>query len=62
MDSITKEQALHVARKEGRRGLMQTEGAYTAEVTKLKEYVESKEDSLIQVVRTHQPHTNSALL
>jgi hypothetical protein len=28
----------------------------------LVEYVESKEDPLIQIVRTHQHNTNSALL
>jgi len=32
------------------------------DVTKLTEYVESKEDPLIQIVRTHQHHTNSTLL
>jgi len=30
---------------------MQIKGVYTAEVMKLMEYVESKEDPLIQVVR-----------
>jgi len=29
---------------------------------KLMEYVESKGDPLIQIVMTHQHHTNSALL
>jgi hypothetical protein len=53
---------LHVSRKEGRRGLMQVEGAYIAETLNLVEYVESKEDPLIQIVRTHQHNTNSALL
>jgi hypothetical protein len=41
---------------------MQIGAAYTAEVMKLMEYLESKEDSLIQVVRTHQHHTNKTLL
>jgi hypothetical protein len=41
---------------------MHVEGAHTAEVMKLIEYVESKEDPLIQIVRTHQRHTNSTLL
>jgi hypothetical protein len=41
---------------------MQTEGAYTAEVMKLMECIGSKEDSLIQIVRTHQYHTISTLL
>jgi hypothetical protein len=40
---------------------MQVEGAYFAETLNLVEYVESK-DSLIQIVRTHQHNTNSALL
>jgi hypothetical protein len=53
---------LYVPRKEGGRGLMQVEGAYVAETVNLVEYVESKEDPLIQIVRTHQHNTNSALL
>ena len=31
-------------------------------MTKLVEYVDRKEDPLIQVVRTHQPNTDSAVL
>jgi hypothetical protein len=53
---------LYVPRKEGGRGLMQVEGAYIAETVNLVEYVENKEDPLIQIVRTHQHNTNSALL
>jgi len=53
---------LYVPRKEGRRGLMQTEGAYIAEVTKLMEYVDSKEEPVVGFVRTHSHNTNSALL
>jgi hypothetical protein len=53
---------LYVPKKEGGRGLMQVEGAYIAETVNLVEYVESKEDPLIQIVRTHQHYTNSALL
>jgi hypothetical protein len=53
---------LYVPRKEGGRGLMQVEGAHIAETVNLVEYVESKEDPLIQIVRTHQHNTNSALL
>jgi hypothetical protein len=49
--------ASHKTRKEEGRGLMLTEGAYVTEVMKLMEYVESKEDSLIQIVRTHQHST-----
>jgi hypothetical protein len=41
---------------------MQVEGAYIAETVNLVEYVENKEDPLIQIVRTHQHNTNSALL
>jgi hypothetical protein len=53
---------LCVPRKEGGRGLMQVEGAYTAETLSLVEYTESKEDPLTQIVRTHQHNTTSALL
>jgi hypothetical protein len=38
------------------------EGAYIAETLNLVEYVESEEDPLTQIVRTHQHNTNSALL
>jgi len=50
---------LYVPRKEGERELKRIGGAYTAEVMKLMEYVESREDPLIQIVRTQQHHTNS---
>jgi predicted metal-dependent phosphoesterase TrpH len=53
---------LYVSIKEGGRRLMQVEGAYIAETVNLVEYVENKEDQLIQIVRTHQHNTNSALL
>jgi hypothetical protein len=33
---------------------MQLEAAHAIEITKLAEYVDRKEDPLIQVVRTHQ--------
>ena len=39
---------------------MQLEAAHAVEITKLMEYVERKEDPLIQVVRTHQHNTDSA--
>jgi hypothetical protein len=45
---------LYVPRKEGGRGLMQVEGAYIAETLNLVEYVENKEDPLLQIVWTHQ--------
>jgi 3-deoxy-D-arabino-heptulosonate 7-phosphate (DAHP) synthase len=38
---------------------MQRGGAYVAEVMKMMEHVESKEDSPKQIVTTHQHHTNS---
>ena len=44
---------LYVPRKQGGRGLMQLEAANAVETTKLMEYVDRKEDPLIQVVRTH---------
>jgi hypothetical protein len=53
---------LHVPRKDGGRGLMQTEGAYIAEVIKLEEYVEHIQYPLMQIVRTHQHNTNSTLI
>jgi hypothetical protein len=53
---------LYVTRKQGGRGLMQLEAAHAVEITKLVEYVDRKEDSLIQVVRTHQHNTDSAVL
>jgi hypothetical protein len=53
---------LYVSRKEGGKGLMHVEGAYIAETLNLVEYVEIKEDPLIQILRTHQHNTNSALL
>jgi hypothetical protein len=53
---------LYVPRKQGGRGLMQLEEAYKIEITKLMEYVESTEDPLTQIVRTHQNSTNSAMV
>jgi len=41
---------------------MQLEAAHAVEITKLVEYVDRKEDPLIQVVRTHQHKTDSAVL
>jgi len=41
---------------------MQLEAAHAVEITKLVEYVVRKEDPLIQVVRTHQHNTDSAVL
>ena len=53
---------LYVSRKQGGRGLMQVEAAHAVEITKLVEYIDRKEDPLIQVVRTHQHNTDSAVL
>jgi hypothetical protein len=47
---------LYIPRKDGGRGLMQI-----TEVIKLKEYVEHREDSRMQIVRTHQHNTSSTL-
>ena len=41
---------------------MQLEAAHAVEITKLVEYVDKKENPLIQVVRTHQHNTDSAVL
>ena len=41
---------------------MQLEATHAVEITTLAEYVDRKEDPPIQVVRTHQHNTNSALL
>jgi hypothetical protein len=53
---------LYVPRKQGGRGLMQLEEAYVIEITKLMEYVESTEDPLMQIVRTHKNNTNLAMV
>jgi len=53
---------LYVPRKQGRRGQIQLEEAYTVQITKLVEYVDRKEDPLIQTVRMHQHSINSAVL
>jgi len=45
---------LYVPRKHGGRGLMLLEAAHAVEITKLVEYIDRKEDPLIQFVRTHQ--------
>ena len=49
---------LNDPRKQGGRGLMQLEAAHAVEITKLVEYVDRKEDPIIQVVRTHQHNTD----
>jgi hypothetical protein len=50
-------------RKMGEKELLKLEDAHVEEITKLKEYVDSTEYPLIQIVRTcHQHTTNSAML
>ena len=49
-------------RKEGGKELLKLEEAHIVEITKLKEYVDSKEHPLIQIVRMYQHTTHSALL
>jgi hypothetical protein len=44
---------LNVPRKQGGRDQIQLEEAYRVKITKLVEYVDRKEDPLIQIVRTH---------
>ena len=58
MYSITQKQCrlLVCPQKTGRKGL---DAVY---IIKLVEYVDRKEDPLIQVVRTHQQNTDSAVL
>jgi hypothetical protein len=52
----------YVSRIQVGRGLMQLEEAYIIEITKLMEYVESTEDPIIQIIRTHQNNTKSAMV
>ena len=49
---------LYVPIKQLGRGLMQLEAVCEVEISKLFEYVDRKEDPLIQVVRTHQHNTD----
>jgi hypothetical protein len=53
---------LYVPRKQGGRGLKQLEEAYIIEIAKLMEYVDSSEDPIIRIVRTHQKNINSAMV
>jgi hypothetical protein len=53
---------LYVSRKRGGRGLMQLDAAHAVEITKLVEYVDRNEGPLVQVVRTNQHNTDSAVL
>jgi len=49
---------LYVPRKQEGRGLLQTEAAYAVEITKPVEELDSNEDTLIQIVRTHEHSIN----
>jgi hypothetical protein len=53
---------LNVPRNQAGRGLMKLEAAHAAEITNLAEYIDRKEDPLIQIVRTHQHNPNTAML
>jgi len=64
MDSIIQRQmqiACVFPEKRGKGGFMQLE-ANVVNITKLVEYVDIKEDPLIQIARTHQHNINSAWL
>jgi riboflavin synthase len=41
---------------------MQLEEAFVVDTTQVADYVDSKEDLLIQIVRTHQHNINSTML
>jgi len=54
---------LYVKRKEGGRGLVQTEAAYKAEIINIAEYLNTiyKEDQFVNIVKSHkstQPNMN----
>ena len=49
-------------KKKKKKKKMQLEAAHAVEITKLAEYVDRKEDPLIQVVRTHRHNTDSVVL
>jgi len=53
---------LYIPRNQRGRGLKQLEEAYAAEITKLVECVDRKEDPLIQTVIRHHHNINSTLL
>jgi len=52
---------LYVPRKQGGSGLIQLEAIHAVEITKLVDYVEREGGPLIQVVRTHQHISDSAV-
>ena len=53
---------INVPIKQEERGLMQLEAADAVKITKQMEYVDIKEDRLIQFVRRHQHNTDSTVL
>jgi len=57
-----KHRSLVCSQKTGRKGPDELEEAYTVEIMKLVEYVDRKEDTLIQIVRMHQHNINSVVL
>ena len=54
--------SLACPRKEEGKELLKLEEPHVAEITKLKEYVDSKEHPLIRIVRTYQHTTHSPML
>jgi len=49
----------YVPGKQGGSVMMQLEAAYAVEITKLTEYIDRTEDTIIVVVRTQQHNTDS---
>jgi hypothetical protein len=52
----------YVPTKQGGRAVLLLEASHPIEITKRVEYVERKEDPLIQAVRTHQHNIDPAVL
>jgi len=56
---------LYVKRKEGRRGLVQIEAAYKAEIINIAEYLNTNyKDQFVNIVKSHestQPNVNSII-
>jgi hypothetical protein len=53
---------LYIPIKQGGRDLLQLEEACRVDITKVVDYVDSKEDLLKRIVRTHQHNINSTML
>jgi hypothetical protein len=66
MDVFTQRQmqiaCTYVPRKQAGRAVLLLEAAHPIKITNLLEYVEWKEDPLIQAVRTHQHNIDPAVL